>query len=55
MSLKSWDIEEIERRPFKEPPFTKYFVATIRFLAKCPPIKERIAETVGGLSGNIFR
>ena len=54
MSLKSRDIEEIERKPFKEPPFTKFFVTAIKLLAKIPPIKKRIAESVGGLSGSIF-
>jgi hypothetical protein len=55
MSLKSRDIEEIEGKPFKEPPFTKFLVASIQLLAKIPPIKKRMAESVGGLSGRIFR
>ncbi len=55
MSLRSRDIEEIEREPFKEPPFTKLFVSMIRLLAKVPLVKKYISESVGGLSGRIFR
>jgi hypothetical protein len=55
MSLKSRDIEELERKPFKEPPFARFLVASIQLLAKILPIKERMAESVGGLSGRIFR
>ena len=54
MPLKSRDIEEIEGKPFKEPLFTKIFVASIQLLAKIPPIKKYMAESVGGFSGSIF-
>jgi hypothetical protein len=55
MSLSRKDIERIEQTPFKEPPFTKYFVGILRILSKFPPIKKRLDESIGGLSGRIFR
>lgn len=55
MSLTSKDIEEIEREPFKEPRFTGFFASIIRLLMKIPPFKKAISESVGGLSGSIFR
>jgi len=53
MSLSRKDIERIEQTPFKEPPFTKYFVGILRILSKFPPIKKRLDESIGGLSGRI--
>jgi hypothetical protein len=55
MSLTRKDIEEIERKPFKEPPFTNFFVSMLRFLSKIPPVKRYLNESIGGLSGRIFR
>lgn len=55
MSLNSRDIEEIQRKPFKEPRFTGFFLSLVRLLMKVPPIKKAIAESAGGLSGSIFR
>ena len=55
MSLTRKDIEDIEHKPFKEPPFTNFFVSTIRLLSKIPPIKKYLNESIGGLSGRIFR
>ncbi|MEL0585004.1 MAG: hypothetical protein AAES65_09040 [Candidatus Thiodiazotropha sp. (ex. Lucinoma kazani)] len=55
MSLTSRDIEEIEREPFKEPRFTGFFVSIVRLLMEIPPFKKAMSESVGGLSGSIFR
>ncbi len=55
MSLTRKEIEEIEQKPFKEPPLTNFFVGTIRLLSKIPPIKKYLNESIGGLSGRIFR
>ena len=55
MSLTRKDVEEIERKPFKEPPFTNFFVSMLRLLSKIPPIKKYLNESIGGLNGRIFR
>ncbi len=55
MSLTRKEIEEIEQKPFKEPPLTNFFVGTIRLLSKIPPIKKYLNESIGGLSGRIFQ
>ena len=55
MSLTSRDVEEINRKPFKEPLFTGVFVSIARLLMKIPPLKKYISESMGGLSGRIFR
>lgn len=55
MSLKRRDIEGIEQEPFKEPPFTNFFVGVLRFILKVPILKKRLRESIGGLSGRIFR
>jgi hypothetical protein len=55
MSLTRKDIEEIERKPFKEPLFTNFFVSMLRFLSKIPPVKRYLNESIGGLNGRIFR
>jgi len=55
MPLSSRDIEDVERKPFKEPKFTKFFLTVFRLITKVPPIKKYLSETVGGFSGNIFR
>lgn len=55
MSLTRKDIEEIESKPFKEPPLTKFFVSMFRLLSKIPPIKRYLNESIGGLNGCIFK
>lgn len=55
MSLTSKDIEEIESKPFKEPRLIKILLTVLRPIAKIPPIKKLISESVGGLDGSIFR
>lgn len=55
MSLTSKDIEEIERKPFKEPPFSRFMITLVRLFARNPTISRYISESMGGLSGRIFR
>lgn len=55
MSLSSRDVEKINRAPLKKPRLTGFFVSIARILMKFPPFKKRIAESVGGLNGRIFR
>ncbi len=55
MSLTRKDVEDIEREPFKEPPFTSFFISLLRLLSKIPPIKKYLNESIGGLNGRIFR
>ena len=55
MPLTSRDIEKIRSKPLKAPPFTKFVVAVLRLVAKLPPVNRYISESVGGLSGRIFR
>ena len=55
MSLTRKDIEEVERKPFKEPPFTNFFVSVLRLISKISPIKKYLNESIGGLNGRIFR
>ena len=55
MSLTSRQIEEVDKKPFKEPRFTNFFVSLIRFLSKIPFIRTYIDNSSGGLSGRIFR
>jgi len=54
VSLSSRDIEEINKRPFKEPWFAGFFVGIVRLLAKIPYIRNKINNSSGGLSGSIF-
>ena len=54
MSLKRRDIEDIEKEPCKEPPFTKFFVGLVRLVSRVPMFKKRLDESLGGLSGRIF-
>ena len=55
MPLTRKDIEDIEDKPFKEPPFMNFIVAAIRSLSKISPIKKYLNETIGGLNGQILR
>ena len=55
MSLTSKDIEEIQKKPSKEPRFTGFFLSILRLLMKIPLIKKVASESVGGLFGSIFR
>ncbi len=55
MALTSKDHEEIRSTPFKEPPFTGVALRLLRFICRIPWIKRRLNNTVGGLSGRIFR
>ena len=54
MSLSSRDMEEIEKKPFKEPWFTGIFIGIFRLIAKIPFIRRKLNNSIGGLSGNIF-
>lgn len=55
MPLTKKEIEGIEQEPFKEPPFTNFFVGALQLFSKIPPIKKYLNESIGGLSGRIFR
>ena len=55
MPLSSRDIEEIEKAPLKEPRLTGFLLFIFRILMKFPPTRKRMAESVGGLNGRIFR
>jgi hypothetical protein len=55
MTLSSREIEEIHKEPFKKPRFTGFFVGLLRFIAKIPYIRNKINNSVGGLSGSIFK
>ncbi|MDH5434913.1 MAG: hypothetical protein OEY19_13300 [Gammaproteobacteria bacterium] len=55
MPFSRKEIKEIERKPFKKPPFTNFFVHMLRLISKISPIKRYLRETIGGLYGRIFR
>jgi len=55
MSLSRKKLENIEQKPFKEPPFMNFFVGLTGLISKIPFIKSSIQESSGGLYGKIFR
>jgi len=54
MSLTYRDVESIDKKPFKEPRFTKFFMVLLRLLKKIPVFRKYASESYGGLEGAIF-
>ncbi|MEH6542700.1 MAG: hypothetical protein V7721_02055 [Porticoccaceae bacterium] len=55
MTLSSRDLEEARSKPFKETWFTSGALFLVRLIKKIPYFKRKIDESMGGLSGAIFR
>jgi hypothetical protein len=55
MTLTSRELEEARSKPFKEPWFTSGALFLVRLIKKIPYFKRKIDESMGGLSGAIFR
>ena len=55
MALSSRDLEEARSKPFKEPWFTRGALLLVRLIKKIPYFRRKIDNSMGGLSGSIFR
>lgn len=55
MALSSRDLEKARSKPFKEPWFTRGALFLVRLIKKIPYFKMKIDDSMGGLSGSIFR
>ena len=55
MTLTSRDLEEARSNPSKVPWFTSGALFLVRLINKIPYFKRKIDESMGGLSGAIFR
>ena len=55
MALSSRDLEKARNKPFKEPWFTRGALFLVRLIKKIPYFRKMIDDSMGSLSGSIFR